>query len=144
MTADEAVVARIEEISAVTALVDDRVFALKAPQDEKRPLIVVQKASDVRQSHFRGGSLRGRARVQVDVHVSETSGGDPKLMAEAIVAAVNGNYSGDALAGWRGTLGSPPLTIEEIRFSQEIGPLYEAEELRSVRIIQEYDVFYMT
>lgn len=144
MTPEEAVLTRIGQLASVTALVGDRTYMLRLPQNEARPSIVVQNITDLRDSHFRGGSKRGRARIQVDVHVSEASGVDPYSEASEIADALNGNHAGDALAGWRGTLGSPSLMVEELRFVQRLAPIYEAGAERSVRIIQEYFVFYLT
>lgn len=145
MTPEEAVAERLMDITAVTDLVDERVFMLKMPQGENRPSIVVQMASDVRESHLRGGSRRGQCRVQVDTHVPEASGVDPYATASSIADAINGAHNGDALAGWQGsTAGSPSMDIEEVRFLQRLAPIFEAEEVRSVRIIQEYLVAYMT
>lgn len=144
MTPEELVVERLLDISAVTALVGTRVRLLKLRQRETMPAVRVQMISEMTEYHLRGGSVKGRARIQVDVYAAEASGGDANAAALAVAAAIHGDGNGEnasGLSGWIGNAGGSPPTmrIAGVFFlDRAVG--YDAEELREVRVRQDYMV----
>lgn len=143
MSPEEAVVARLGDIAAVNALVGTRIYQLKLPQKPTLPAIRVQEISEVRSYHLRGGSSRGRTRVQVDVYANETAGNDPYGDAIALAAAVHGDEAGSGLSGWVGDVDGSPASMRVtgiLRDSRTVE--YEAEELRLVRVRQDYLVHF--
>lgn len=138
MSPEEAVRARIVSLAAVTALASDRVYMLKVDQDDDMPAVRVQLVGEQYTPHLRGGGGVRRARVQVDAFAAESSGADPYANARALADAINGDGSGSGLDGWRGTVNG--TTVQGIlRVDRAVS--YEAEELRLVRVRQDYFVW---
>lgn len=143
MTPEQAVLERILAIAAVTALVSTRVYMLKVRQGSAMPAIRVQRISGVNDYHQRGEIGLKRSRVQVDVYAGEASGGDPYASALNLAALVHGDGNGvnaSGLSGWIGTTsGSPSIRILGVFLvDQAVG--YEADEIREVRVRQDYMV----
>jgi len=141
VTPEEAVLARVSQIAAVTALVGTRIYMLVLPQQPTLPAIRVQMIDDVSDYHHRGGNRRGPARVQVDCWAAASSGVDPYAAALAVAAAINGDDAGSGLSGWRGSIGSPAVTVQGI-FRVDRAVDWESEERREVRVRQDYQVHY--
>ena len=141
MSPEEAVIARLSQIAAVTALVGTRIYMLVLEQQATLPAIRVQMIDDLKDYHHRGGNRNGPARVQVDCWAAASSGVDPDAAAQAVAEAINGDDAGSGLSGWRGTLGSPALTVLGI-FRVDRDVMWESDERREVRVRQDYQVHY--
>jgi hypothetical protein len=144
VTIEEAVCERLLAISAVTALVSTRVYQLRLPQHTTLPAIRVQLVDERDDYHLRGATNLLQSRVQVDAYAEEASASDPYATATALADAIQGDFSGGApsgLSGWQGRDGGSPPTIE-VAFTERIDrrPMFEPEELRLVRIRQDYRV----
>lgn len=136
MTVEQAIVERLDETSAVTALVSMRNYTHKLPQSATFPANRVQLVSEVTAYHLRGQEQVLTARIQVDTLAEETSGDDPYAEANAVAVAVNDALSGNR-AKW--SSGSPPFEVVGcFRINRRV--TYEADELRLVRVMQEYSV----
>lgn len=142
MTPEEAVAARLLEVTEVTSLVDTRVFVDRLPQKPTYPAVLVQlvhePGGDV--THLRGDARR-RARVQVDAYVAESSGDDAYTLVNQLADAIRGDDAGSSLSAWRGDLGSPPFSVTGVLFIQRQRG-YEPEELRLLRQRQDYWVYF--
>ena len=133
MSAVLAVIARLEAVSAVTALVPAaRIYNGVLPQDAVFPAIRVQRVSEDERMHLRGMGRR-RTRVQVD---AISAAGDPVGAAQAIDSAIHGNGSGSALVGFKGTVGG--YTVDAV-LPTGVREGYDADELRQYRVMR--DVF---
>lgn len=146
MMPEAAIVERLLDIGAVTAIVADRVFMLKLPQAENRPSLRVQRIPGTRGQHLRGPDGTYRTRMQVDSYVAEAPGIDAYASITALADAVLGDGLGDnasGLFGWRGVLGGSPdmIRIHNIEvLNGDTAPFYEPGELRQLRIEQDYMV----
>lgn len=135
MSPEVAVARYLATVDGVTDLVGTRIWQLKLPQTPRLPALRVQLIDEPIDYHLRGPSGAERARVQVDAYGSE-SGSDPYGSVVAVADAVDAALSGQVF-----TLGSP----EEIRVtgvmrvSRQV--LYESEELRVLRVMQDYIVW---
>ena len=72
-----------------------------------------------------------------------TAGVAVRELATAVADAINGDGSGTGLVGWTGTDGGSPVSIEVaavLRVDRAVG--YEAEELRLVRVRQDFIVWW--
>lgn len=142
MTSADVVLARLATLSAVTTLASTRLYQMKLPQSPTYPAVRVQQISVVDTHHLRGVSQPTTYRVQVDAYVREASGLDALGSCQALAAAIHGDGNGPSatgLHGWKGAIGSPPLTVQLVtRANYAEG--YDPEELRTVRIRQEYMV----
>lgn len=140
VTPELAVLSRLQEISAVTAIVSGRIYADKLPQKGTYPAVLVQLVHEPTSYHLRGG-LRNRARVQVDAYAAEGSGVDAYTQVMALADAIHGDDAGSGLSGWAGEIGSPALRVTAIlRIERTRG--YEPEELRLLRQRQDYWVHF--
>jgi hypothetical protein len=140
MTPAEVVIARLLDIGAVTAWVNTRIYQLLLRQRSDLPAIRVQEIDVDAKHHLRGHVRPLMARVQVDVYVAETSGGDPLDTAHVIADAVHGDGNGpnaSGLSGWIGAVGSPPTIVHGV-FRQDRADSYEGDEVRLVRTRQDY------
>lgn len=143
MTAEEAVIERLLGLAAVTALVETRVYQLRLPQGATLPAVRVQQISEDEPYHLRGIVNASMARVQIDAYAAESSGGDPYATATALADAIAGDWRTgtppNGLSGWQGTVGGSPPTAA-VRFAERLTRqvMYEGDELRLVRVSQDY------
>lgn len=132
MTVEMAVLTRLGQVAAVTAVVSTRIYYLKLPQTPRLPAIRVQLISDPKGHHLRGPDGTTGARVQVDLFVSE-SVADPYGSLSALGAAVS-----DALDG-------ATFVVSDVRvtgaFQIDRAIEYEPPELRLLRERQDYTVW---
>lgn len=139
MRPEEAVIQRIKDLNT---LAGQRVWNLKLPQRPTLPAVRVQVISDPKDYHLRGGITLGRARIQVDAYADEAAGGDPYDIAQDLADQINGDDAGSGLSGaqWDSAV-SPNFEVTGA-FRIDRSALYEPDELRLVRIRQDYDVHY--
>ncbi len=139
MTPEEFVVARIEDIGTSAG---ERVWQLKLPQDPVLPAVRVQLIVGVTEQHLRGPQGTTRTRVQVDSFAAE-SGADPYRTVRDLADAIRGDGLGteaSGLFGFKGEMGSPAIRVENVELVSD-GPVdYEGDELRLLRIRQDYRV----
>jgi len=136
VTVEKAVVARLASDAGVAALVGQRVYQLIMPQKPTLPAVRVQLISDPEFYHLRGGSVAARARVQTDVFTAAASGYDAATTLAAVVDTV--------LSGAKFTIGSPPEIEITGAFRDNRFVAYEPDELRMIRVMQDYIVWYRT
>jgi hypothetical protein len=123
---------------AVGALVGPNVYQLRLPQKVTLPAIRVQLVDEPSAYHLRGTDNLRRSRVQVDAFAAEASGTDPYAGAVAVADAIDA-----VLSGFRGELGgSPPSLFFDAVFRISRMPMYDADELREVRLMQDYFVWW--
>lgn len=143
MTAEEAVAARLLDITDVTSLVSERVYMQKFPQRGTYPAIRVQLVHEPTDYHLRGGH-RDRARVQVDAVVHETPGVDAYAEVTGLADAIHGDDAGSGLSAWQGSLGSPTFTVTGILRIERAAPENDPDELQLLRQRQDYWIFFQT
>lgn len=137
MTPEAAILARIVALNTSAGA---RVYQLKLPQSPTLPAVRVQLVDDLTQAHLRGGGSNLRvARVQVDAYAREGSGTDPYAEATDLAAEITGDDAGSGLSGFRGTVSG--MAIESVQVIDRQA-MYEAEELRLVRVRQDFSVWY--
>ncbi len=144
MTVEEAIRARVVGLSQVTALVSTRVYLDKLPQDVAYPCVRVMLVDDLESYQLRGPDGTLTARVQLDAYAQEASGVDPYASASSLAQAIDWDGAGESatgLAGWKGTVGSPPFEVLKC-FRVNRTRFYDPEELRVVTISQDYLVTY--
>lgn len=132
MNVERMVADRIAADSAVQALVSTRVYQLKLPQRPTLPAIRVQLIDEPETYHLRGEDSVTRARVQVDAYVWEVGVTDPYASVEAVADAAR-----DALVGEPFTTGG--RTGSAFRETRSV--IYEGEELRLIRVTQDFTVW---
>lgn len=140
MTPELAVASRLVALSPVTAIVGPRVYMLKLPQRPTLPAVRVQRISGLRGQHLRGPDGWTRTRVQVDSYVSE-SAADAYATVTALADAIRGDGLGPSasgLWGWIGELGSPPIRINNVEVEDDGDVQYEGDELRLLRLRQDF------
>jgi len=136
MSAVAGVIARLEAVAAVTALVSTRIYLGVLPQKATLPAIRVQRVSENEFMHMRGTSAVYRTRVQVD---SVSNASDAAGQALAVDAAVHGDGASTGLVGWQGTAGGieitgvMPATVRET---------YDADELRQYKVMRDVLVWW--
>lgn len=135
MTVEEAVASRLAADADVAAVVSTRVYQLLLPQSPTYPAVRVLLVDEPGTPHLRGQDELTRARVQVDVFVAAT-GTDPYADAADLADAIN-----DALTGPPFMAGSPVARQVTGVHRQNRLVLYEAEELRLVRVSQDFIVW---
>jgi len=144
VTIEQAIRERLLELTPLTALVSSRVYQLKLPQAPTLPAVRLQQISEVDTFHLRGPNRLLITRLQVDAYANEASGTNPYDVAAAVARAIHGNGLGPTatgLSGWFGNIGGSPVAIRvEMIKRVTRQPLYEADELRLVRIRQDYRV----
>lgn len=146
MSPAEVVIARLQAVGAVTALVGTRIYQLKLPQSPTLPAIRVQEIDVIDRHHLRGREQLVRTRVQVDAFVAESSGADPLATVHTLADAIHGDGNGpnaSGLDGWIGEIGSPPVAKVLGVFRKDRADSYEADVLRVVRTRQDYMVHLM-
>lgn len=143
MTVQSAIIARLEQLPGVVALVGSRIYLDRLPQTSAFPAIRVQAISEQQMGHLRGVNKTRRSRVQVD-HIAAVTATDldPAATVQTLARLTHGPGDGTALCGWRGTLDSPPSI--EILGIQPFGEYedYDAEELRQYRVVRDYIVWW--
>lgn len=137
MNVELAVAERLMADAAVAALVGSRVYVVKLPQRVTYPAVRVQLVDQPQRYHLRGEDELTRARVQIDAYASEDAGGNPYTSADNVADAIEASLSGKK---FRNT-GSP----EEIEitgcFREDRRAMYDPDELRLVRILQDFMVW---
>jgi hypothetical protein len=125
----------------VTALVGQRIYQLILPQNPTLPAIRLQVISEPPNYHLRGKVDATRTRIQVDAYGSTTlvagSTTDPYTVVNNVADAVD-----DVLVGNSG------FTIDTVKvtaaFRVTRRAFFEAEELRVIRVSQDFDVWFST
>lgn len=141
MTVEDAVIARLASLVAVTALVSTRIYLDKLPQEPTYPCVRVQLIDEQEEYHLRGGSATKRARIQIDAFAKEQSGVSPYALAATVADAIHGDDAGSAMSGWVGLIASPALEIlAALRVDRRRS--YDPDELRVVTMSQDYQVTY--
>jgi len=140
MSGADLVCARLLQVTALTAIVADRVYALILPQDGELPAVRVQAIDRNDPMHLRGTVGIITARVQVDHYAHRESGGDPLQTARDMAAAAHGRFTGGVatgLAGWRGSIGGTQVDRIYLLVEREE---FQAAELDEVRVMQDYEI----
>lgn len=128
----------IAGLTGVSALVDDRVYQLKMPESPIYPAArVLLQMEPVDYTHD-GPMVLRKAMLQIDAFDQEASGVDPYTSVAALAKAID-----DGVSGYTGPMptGSPSLDVRGV-FRTDRKPTYDPDELRVLRIIQLYDVWY--
>lgn len=137
MTVEEAICERLLADGTVLSLVSSRVYQLRLPQNPTLPAVRVQLIDVGDFYHLRGGDVMAVSRVQVDAYAMETSGGDPYATAASVADAVHA-----ALNGQQFLVADSPASLQITGvFRVDRRPMYEPDELREVRLMQEYQVW---
>lgn len=151
MSADTAVRLRLLAVTALTALVNQRIYVVKLPQSPVYPCIRVTLIPGFRiPQHLRGPEGTRTVRVQVDCFAGEQSGGDPYARANDCDAAALGDGLGptaSGLFGWVGRVENTavsPVDALQVNWvgAEEAFPHYEADEKRLVAVTRDYFVNY--
>jgi len=141
---EEAIVARILALPAVTAIAGSRVWLVMLPQSPVTPCVRVQQISQVDQGlHDRGAGGVGWARVQVDAVCKWSDGGNGYATARALTDAIHGDGRGtgaSGLLGWIGTIA--PLEIQGIFSILDGVAEVDPDELEQIRIRRDYQVWF--
>jgi len=142
VTPELAVCERLAATTAVTAIVLQRIYEIVLPESPTLPAIRVQLISDPVGYHLRGPDGAHRSRVQVDAYVSERAvsvSDDPGANLNALAKAID-----DCLSGKVFTVGSPVEIRVTGVFRQNRSKLREPDELRYLRVMQDYFVWWKT
>lgn len=136
MNVEEAIATKLIATGGVAALVGTRVWVLKLPQNPVMPAVRVQLISEPREYHLRGDQHARRARVQIDDYAKEATGGNPYAIAMTLADAIE-----------TAVVTGPPYTQGTVKvlgcYRDNRVPVYEAEELRLVRVMQDFIVWWM-
>lgn len=108
----EAVAARLKGFAPLAALVGDRVYPKKLPQNAAMPAVVYFVAGNAKSSSMGVDDDWARPRFQIDIYA------DGYSSAAAVAAAIAGK--GGALRRWRGA--EAGVTILDSFFLNEIEP----------------------
>lgn len=144
MTIGDAVRERLLAISALTALVGQRVYPMVIRQGEKRAAVRFQVIDEDAPQHLRGPAGLQTTRVQTDAYVTVSESQTPLTDVEAIAAAIHGDglgTSASGLFGFVGDLGGSPaqLRIVNVRRAVKRGAMYEHDnEVVRLRVMQDY------
>jgi hypothetical protein len=138
MTAEVAILERLKADTAVSALAGARVYQLKLPQKPTLPAVRVQLISEPADLHLRGVSSLYRSRIQVDAfaHESDANNPDPYGTVTELADAIDGALHGKAFD----STDSPASVRVFVCQRESRMPLYDAAELRQVRVVQDYFV----
>lgn len=132
MTVEDAVVSYLATDTNVVALVSTRVHVLILPQSPVLPAIRVQLIDEPKAYQLRGEDGLVASRVQVDAF------GRDYATTGALAVAIDAALSGKSFL-----VGSPTFeVVSAFRLDRRV--LYEAEELRMIRILQDYQVWART
>lgn len=134
MDVEQAVLTHLKANAGVIALAGPRGYLQKFPQDPPTPAFRVQLINESESGHLRGGSKTKPARVQVDSIAAEGSGIDAYAQASALADAIN-----DTL------MSKPPIVVGGLELKIPERPTrfstYDPDELRIVRIVQDYFIW---
>lgn len=112
-----------------------RVYQLTLPQKPVLPAVRVQLVDQPVRYHLRGKDGLYRSVIQTDVFVTEGSGYSAcATLADAIDASLSGSVFSDG--------GSPQELSVVAVFRESRRPMFEAGELRLIRIMQDYEVWH--
>lgn len=141
---EQALLARLLAITALSPLVQSRIYALILPQNEKRAAVRYHVQGALRDQHLRGPGGFVMTPVQIDSYVP-LSTVDALWACRAIADAVRGDGLGDTasgLWGWvGGVVGSPPaIEVANVELLNDGDPTYESDEILRVRVRQLYRV----
>lgn len=142
MTIEEVVYQRVAAV--VASQVGTRVYLDKLPQAPAYPCVRVSLVDDLVDYQLRGPTQAQRARVQVDAYAQEGSGVDPYDQVARLADTITGDGAGPSatgLAGWIGSVGSPPVVVDGA-FRVSRTRWYDPEELRVVTMSQDFIVWY--
>lgn len=145
MTIEEAVRARIASLTAVTAIVGDRIWTDVIPESAVYPAVRVLEITDVDDQHLRGPEGVKRARVQVDAMIRDTGSADVYATLADLAAAIHGDglgRSASGVFGWIGGVGSPPLRIQGVTASARVRR-YDPDELQVLTFSRDYFLRYV-
>lgn len=134
MNVEIAIAAKLKATAGVTAIASTRIWQLKLPQNPTLPAVRVQLISEPREYHLRGGESELRARVQTDAYTNEAGGGDPYGSAISLADAIE-----TAITGAPFTQGDVSV-LGSFRDNRVV--TYEAGELRLVRVMQDFIVWW--
>ena len=138
MTPELAVLTRLKGLAPVTAIVAQRVYMLHLPQSPTYPAIRVVRISGVWDQQLKGPDGVTESRVQVDAYEAERPGADAYTTVSTLADAIRGNGCGPTatgLWGWTGTVAG--VRVFNMRL-EDSGADYEGDELRLVRIRQDF------
>jgi hypothetical protein len=136
VTASGAVIIRLKQIAALTSLVGSEIWPIKFKQSQAWPAVRVTQIGRDEPMGLRGPVNLLSSRVQVDVAATT------KVSADAVMDAVHGNGQGPSATGvngWRGSLGSPALSIKGV-FALDEGEDFDSQELNVYRKRRDYRV----
>lgn len=143
MTVEEAVLARLQDVSAVTAIVGDRIYLDKLPQSPTYPAVRVLMVDDPKGQHLRGTLGTTRGRVQVDAYVSEEHSAAPYVDIAALTEAIEGDGNGPSASGLFGWIGSiDGIRIVNVQHAAGRRRQYDPLELQVLTMILDYYVWY--
>lgn len=133
------VIERLEQVSAVTNVVSDRLYAVNPPQQPTTPYVRVQRISSPLDQHLRGPGYPAQWRFQVDCCDADGDGKDPLGTVDALAAAVIGDGLGpgaSGLFGWMGQLGGSPVrfNVRNVELLHAGDREFFPEEMRMVRV----------
>lgn len=138
MSPEVAVADRIVDLNTSAG---SRVYMLKLPQNVTLPAVRVQLIDDPGDYHLRGGSRPQVARVQVDAVAAEGDGVGAYEAALQLADEINGDDIGSGISGAIWSTGSPSFEVIGA-FRVDRQPTYDPDELRQVRIRQDYFIHY--
>lgn len=129
----DAIFNRLSNYAGLTALVDQRIYPLTAPQDGPSPFVVYQVISEVPQSAMGSDTGNIRARVQVDSRATANQGyRQARLVATQVRAALQ-RYSGT----------NATVVIDDIFVDEASGEdIYEDEGGGAYRVRLDFIVWY--
>lgn len=137
MTVEEAILARVSDDVDVAARVGTRVHQLKLPETPTLPAVRVQLIDDPETKHLRGPDGTKAARVQLDAYEDENAI-DPYGSVTEIAAYINASLVVEPFV----ISGSPTEVRVHCCERKNRRVLYEADELRLIRVFQDYIVWY--
>lgn len=129
-----------ERIVALGTSAGSRVYMLKLRQKTQLPAVRVQRIGGRQGQHLRGPENVNVTRVQVDSFVTEDSA-SPYVAVQSLADAIKGDGLGPSASGvWGfiGEVGSPAIRIHNVELDHDGTPDYEGDELRLLRIRQDY------
>jgi hypothetical protein len=125
--------------SGVSALAGTRGYTLKFPENFAGVGFRVSIVDEVRASHLAGPDSQRRSRVQIDA-VAPESGGTAYAIAGSLADAIDAAMTdGTFVATSSGSPGAS-LEVKVVDRPQRI-PFYDPDELRQVRVVQDYIVW---